>query len=96
MTPNSAKFGVKLGVKITPQKGVILCLKFLLHFWSYNNSLKITVYSMNTYPLCYSPLYNSEIGDTQLLFVTEIAPKSPFLVAPRRRPLGFVCHAIMK
>ena len=24
-------------------KGVILYLKFLLHFWSYNNSLKITV-----------------------------------------------------
>ena len=27
-----------------PQKGVILYLKFLLHFWSYNNSQKITVW----------------------------------------------------
>ena len=41
MTP---KFGVKLGVKVTPEKGVILYLKFLFHFWSYNNFLKIMVY----------------------------------------------------
>ena len=27
-----------------PPKGVILYLKFLLHFWGYNNYLKITVY----------------------------------------------------
>ena len=40
---NDPKFGVKLGVKVTPTKGVILYLKFVAHFWSYNNSLKITV-----------------------------------------------------
>ena len=32
------------GVKKKTPKGVILYLKFLLHFWSYNNYLKITVY----------------------------------------------------
>ena len=37
---NYPKFGVKLGVKVTLKKGV-LYLKCLLHFWSYNNSLKI-------------------------------------------------------
>ena len=33
----------RFGVKNNPKKGVILYLKFFLHFWSYNNSLKITV-----------------------------------------------------
>ena len=28
-----------------PIKGAILYLTFLPHFWSYNNSLKITVYT---------------------------------------------------
>ena len=28
-----------------PKKGVFLCLKFLLGFWSYNDSLKIKVHS---------------------------------------------------
>ena len=32
------------GVKKKNPKGVILYLKFLLHFWSYNNYLKITEY----------------------------------------------------
>ena len=32
------------GVKKKTPKVVILYLKFLLHFWSYNNYLKITVY----------------------------------------------------
>ena len=40
---NDPKFEVKLGVKITPKKGVVLYLKLVLHCWSYNNSLKITV-----------------------------------------------------
>ena len=38
------KFGVKLGVISNPIKGTIRFLKFLLHFYSYNNSLKITVH----------------------------------------------------
>ena len=40
---NDPKFRVKLGVKVIPLSWSILYLKFLLHFWSYNNSLNITV-----------------------------------------------------
>ena len=42
MTPNS-ELKEEL-IENNLQKGVILYLKFLLHFWSYNNSLKITVW----------------------------------------------------
>ena len=40
MTPNSE---LNWELKYPPKKGVILYLKFLLHFWSYNNSLEITL-----------------------------------------------------
>ena len=40
---NHPRLGVNIEELKYPKKGVILHLKFLLHFWSYNNSLKITV-----------------------------------------------------
>ena len=40
-------------------------------------------YSMNTYPICDSPLKRS-IGAVQLLFVTEIAPPQPFFACKQK------------
>ena len=65
MTP---KFGVKLGVKVTP-KGVILCLTFLLHFWSYNNSLKITVQPIDCSTSFYFILPSLKIKQGQVTLI---------------------------
>ena len=49
-----------------------------------NRHDKVGRYSTNlhTYPMCDSPL-SLEIGAAQIRFVTEIAPKSPFLCVKR-------------
>ena len=51
---------------------------------------------MNTYPICYSPLYNLEIGDTQLRSVSEIAPKSQFLGVNTSPVIGYGFRACAK
>ena len=61
MTPNS-----ELKQELNnPKKGVILYLKFLLHFWSCNNSLKITVFrnakQNNSPPICQFPLFQVNV-----------------------------------
>ena len=59
------KFGVKLGVKVTPKKGVILYLKFFLHVWSYNNSLNVCVHTYNGLTLSQELI----IGQKILIFI---------------------------
>ena len=46
MTPD-----LEIGVKVTPKRGYPVP-KILLHFWSYNNSLKITV-KVNKSTVCF-------------------------------------------